>query len=106
MSIFYKGLIDTDEALKLSEHCTYSDIFLCKNIMDEFYKKKPSENMPVILNGTQLWSLFDLLVTVWNAGRVHGIRTERNNRKRGPNVGLNRQKAFLQLSTKERSRDK
>lgn len=62
-------LISSSEAVKLSEFRTIEDIYIATDIATEYQKSGIVQEMT--------W----LYGTIWNAGRIQGIREERSKRK-------------------------
>ncbi len=72
--------ISPKEAVMLGDFCTVNDTVICNSIFEEFYDKHPKMQKPQIIN-ENIYGLAWFLATVWNAGRVQGIREERKKRK-------------------------
>lgn len=66
-------LITPEEAIRLSKMRTISDFFIVKDITAKFENGLTAEE---IEQDQQYYSML-LLVAIWNAGRVQGIREER-----------------------------
>lgn len=66
-------LITPAEAIKLSHTRTISDFDIVKDLTAEFEKDLTAEDIKI----NQQYYTFLLLATIWNAGRVQGIREER-----------------------------
>lgn len=68
----FDALVTSSEALQLAEHRGVKDMDICMNIIKAFDKKYN----PVRDEDLQ-WYCQAVFATVWNAGRVQGIREER-----------------------------
>lgn len=66
-------LITPAEAIRLSQTRTISDFDIVKDLTAEFEKDLTAEDVKI----NQQYYTFLLLATIWNAGRVQGIREER-----------------------------
>lgn len=66
-------LITPEEAIRLSKTRTISDFFIVQDITAKFENGLTAEEVE---QDQQYYSML-LLVTIWNAGRVQGIREER-----------------------------
>jgi len=73
----YAELITPQEVLDLSHTFTTQSIHIAKDIAD-FHEQKKG-NSCVILDD---WNFYCMLSAIWEAGRINGIREERNNRKK------------------------
>lgn len=71
----FKLLITPQEAVELAGHRSIDDIYICKDIQDAHHAHAASSSYG------PLWEHFTLLSTIWNAGRIQGIRSERLRRK-------------------------
>lgn len=67
-----KQLVTAQEAVELVEYRTILDFEICEQISAAHFKKTAAQPK----NGST-WNYMTLLATIWNAGRVQGIREER-----------------------------
>lgn len=70
-----KSLVTPEEAILLADHRGISDMFICDEILNIY-------NATIAKESNALWCKMWLLATIWNAGRVQGIREERKKRRR------------------------
>ncbi len=69
-------LVTAQEAVTLIKYRTISDFEICEQISAAHFKKTAAQPK----NGST-WNYMTLLATIWNAGRVQGIREERKNKR-------------------------
>lgn len=67
--------ITAEEAVKLSDQNTTNELCTAKDIYDLFQQSKQEADLS--------WKFYNAIATVYNAGRVAGIRQERAKRNRG-----------------------
>lgn len=76
--INYWNLVTTEEAIELSGQRPIGDAFkaeeIAKKVMDDGVDGEERDFR---------WIQLTLLSTIWNAGRIAGIRSERMKRRRG-----------------------
>ena len=69
------------EMVKISRYTLFADdVEMCEKIMREFYTTHSPDGRPKIPTA-YLFDWLCLLVTIYNAGRVSGVRAERVRRK-------------------------
>lgn len=64
------------EAVRLDNFRTIADLHIIKPIQDEFYRQNKK-----YYHTDHIFFCSALLMTIWNAGRIEGIRAERKRRK-------------------------
>lgn len=74
-----KSLITPQKAVALSPFRSVQDMNISNDIAEEFYKTKSPDCRAFVPNAF-LFEYLQMLGTIWNAGRIQGIREERKKR--------------------------
>lgn len=75
-------LVSPAEAVRLAKLRTIEDIYIALDIA------KAVDKSPMVICEPAEWRYLFSIATVWNAGRIQGIREERARRKRQQNANL------------------
>ena len=75
----HENLVPPELAVKLGNFCTVQHIEICEEISEEYCRKYP-DRLKATTKGDFFFDLACLMSTIWNAGRVQGIREERKKR--------------------------
>lgn len=75
----FNNLVSPEEAVTLSKFRTIQDIKICDKIIEELYKVQHNGCKPPIKDEAY-FELGQLFAIMWNAGRIQGVREEREKR--------------------------
>ncbi len=64
----------------MAKYRTSADFEICEQISVAYFKSIPAQS-----KNDSLWNCIALLATIFNAGRVQGIREERKNKRSSDN---------------------
>lgn len=69
---YFVNLVTPAEAVRLTNYRTTADIRICEQITAAYHKSIAAEN-----SRDSFYSYYKFIATIWNAGRLQGIREER-----------------------------